>query len=106
MEQRGRTTPAASRSDKGGWSIFYTYLAGRGNIWRGPTLLSARAALFVVRLADRPKDGRLRSAWIDALDLPALQRICRQMQKQFWQNPSYVRVTTCESSRYIRALGS
>src|SRR5690348_16949468 len=54
--------PAASRSiDNGGWGIFYTYLVGRGIFRAAPTLLSERAALFVVRLTDRPKDGRLRA---------------------------------------------
>ena len=37
-----------------------------------------------------PKMEALRDAWFDAPDLRAQQRICRQMQEQFWLNPSYV----------------
>ncbi|MBV8089979.1 MAG: ABC transporter substrate-binding protein, partial [Alphaproteobacteria bacterium] len=29
-------------------------------------------------------------AWFDAPDLTAQQKICRDMQQEFWQNPSYV----------------
>jgi peptide/nickel transport system substrate-binding protein len=32
----------------------------------------------------------LREAWFDAPDVEAQQKICRDMQEQFWQNPSYV----------------
>jgi peptide/nickel transport system substrate-binding protein len=32
----------------------------------------------------------LREAWFDAPDLATQQKICRDMQQQFWQNPSYV----------------
>jgi peptide/nickel transport system substrate-binding protein len=32
----------------------------------------------------------LREAWFDAADLAAQQKICREMQQLFWQNPSYV----------------
>jgi peptide/nickel transport system substrate-binding protein len=32
----------------------------------------------------------LREAWFDAPDVEAQQKICRDMQEQFWQNPFYV----------------
>jgi peptide/nickel transport system substrate-binding protein len=32
----------------------------------------------------------LREAWFDAPDLEVQQKICREMQGEFWQNPTYV----------------
>ena len=34
--------------------------------------------------------SRCERAWFDAPDVEAQQKICRDMQEQFWQNPSYV----------------
>jgi hypothetical protein len=31
----------------------------------------------------------LREAWFDAPDLEVQQKICREMQEEFWQNPTY-----------------
>ena len=75
--------------DKGGWSIFFSFqtstqnttpaaaigLRADGNGWYGwPT---------------DPDMERLREAWFDAPDLAAQQRLARDMQVQFWRNPSY-----------------
>jgi len=77
--------------DKSGWSIFYTYLGGMGNISPGPDIAIRASGLDSwFGWPTDPKMEALREAWFDAPDLAAQQHICRQMQEQFWQNPSYV----------------
>ena len=77
--------------DKGGWNIFYTYLGGMGNISPGPDIaIRASGADSWFGWPTDPKMEVLREAWFDAPDLAAQQRICREMQQEFWQNPSYV----------------
>jgi peptide/nickel transport system substrate-binding protein len=77
--------------DKGGWNIFYTYLGGFGNISPGPNIAirgSGGNSWF-----GWPTDAdmeALRDQWFAAPDLPAQQKICRDMQTHFWQSPSYV----------------
>ena len=36
-----------------------------------------------------PKMEALREAWFDAPDIAAQQKICEQMQVEFWLNPPY-----------------
>lgn len=77
--------------DKGGWNIFYTYLGGMGNISPGPNIaIRASGADAWFGWPDDPNMEALREAWFDAPDLEAQQRISRDMQEHFWQNPSYV----------------
>jgi peptide/nickel transport system substrate-binding protein len=77
--------------DKGGWNIFYTYLGGMGNISPGPDIaIRASGADAWFGWPSDPKMEALREAWFDAPDLEAQQKICREMQEEFWQNPSYV----------------
>jgi len=77
--------------DKGGWNIFYTYLGGFGNISPGPNIAtrgSGGNAWF--GWPTDPDMEALRDQWFAAPDLPSQQKICREMQSHFWQNPSYV----------------
>jgi peptide/nickel transport system substrate-binding protein len=77
--------------DNGGWSIFYTSLGGMWNISPGPNLaLRASSDDAWFGWPRDPKMEALRDAWFDAPDLEAQQKICREMQEEFWQNPSYV----------------
>jgi peptide/nickel transport system substrate-binding protein len=77
--------------DKGGWNIFFTYLGGMGNISPGPDIaIRASGADSWFGWPNDPKMETLRKAWFDAPDLAAQQKICRDMQLEFWQNPSYV----------------
>jgi peptide/nickel transport system substrate-binding protein len=83
----------ASRApvDKGGWSVFYTNLGGMGNISPGPNIaIRASGADSWFGWPNDPKMEVLREAWFDASDVEAQQQICREMQEEFWQNPSYV----------------
>src|SRR5580693_2270255 len=77
--------------DKGGWNIFYTYLGGMGNISPGPDIaIRASGADAWFGWPNDPKMEALREVWFDAPDLEAQQKICREMQEEFWQNPTYV----------------
>jgi peptide/nickel transport system substrate-binding protein len=93
MEWASVVARRASREpiDKGGWNIFYTYLGGMGNISPGPDIaIRASGADAWFGWPTDPKMEALREAWFDAPDVEAQQKICRDMQEQFWQNPSYV----------------
>jgi peptide/nickel transport system substrate-binding protein len=93
MEWGSVVARRASREppDKGGWNIFYTYLGGMGNISPGPDIaIRASGADAWFGWPTDPKMEALREAWFDAPDLEAQQKICREMQEEFWQNPSYV----------------
>jgi peptide/nickel transport system substrate-binding protein len=76
--------------DKGGWNIFYTWLGGFGNISPAPSISirgNGTAAWF--GWPTNQKIEELYSAWFDAPDLAAQQKICEAMQVAFWQNPTY-----------------
>jgi len=93
MEWGSVVARRASREpiDKGGWNIFYTYLGGMGNISPGPDIaIRASGADAWFGWPTDPKMEALREAWFDAPDLEAQQKICRDIQEHFWQNPSYV----------------
>ena len=93
MEWGSVVARRASREplDKGGWNIFYTYLGGMGNISPGPDIaIRASGADAWFGWPDDPKMEALREAWFEAPDQEAQQNICREMQEEFWQNPSYV----------------
>lgn len=93
MEWGSVVARRASRepSEKGGWNIFYTYLGGMGNISPGPDIAirASGADAWFGWPADAKMEA-LRGAWFDAPNLEEQQKICRQMQEEFWQNPSYV----------------
>ena len=77
--------------ERGGWNIFYTYLGGFGNISPGPNIAirgSGTKAWF--GWPTDPDMEALREAWFEAPDLAGQQKICRDMQIRFWQNPTYV----------------
>jgi len=93
MEWGSVVARRASREpiDKGGWNIFYTYLGGMGNISPGPDIaIRASGADAWFGWPTDPKMEALRTAWFDAPDLEVQQKICRDMQEEFWQNPLYV----------------
>jgi peptide/nickel transport system substrate-binding protein len=77
--------------DHGGWNIFYTYLGGFNNISPGPNIAirgTGEKAWF--GWPTDPDMEALREAWFEAPDLAAQQKLCRDMQARFWQNPGYV----------------
>jgi peptide/nickel transport system substrate-binding protein len=87
------TQRRASREppEKGGWNIFFTFLEGT-NIFNPAGHLGIRGngekAWFGWPTAPRLEE--LRQAWFDAPDLAAQKAICRELQRQFWQDVPYV----------------
>jgi peptide/nickel transport system substrate-binding protein len=77
--------------DHGGWNIFYTYLGGFGNISPGPNIaIRGTGTKAWFGWPTDPDMESLREAWFEAPDLAAQQKICREMQVHFWQNPTHV----------------
>jgi peptide/nickel transport system substrate-binding protein len=77
--------------DHGGWNIFYTYLGGFGNISPGPNIaIRGTGTKAWFGWPTDPDMEALREAWFEAPDLAAQQKICREMQVHFWQNPTHV----------------
>jgi peptide/nickel transport system substrate-binding protein len=76
---------------QGGWNAHCTYTAGYDllNPATNPSLNAIGRAGFVGWPTD-PKLAALRSVWFDTPDLAAQQRLCQDIQLQFWQNPPYV----------------
>ena len=79
--------------DKGGWNAHCTYTAGYDllNPGSNPSLNAVGAGGFV-GWPTNPKLASLRSAWFDASDLPAQQRICADIQSEFLRDPPYIPV--------------
>jgi peptide/nickel transport system substrate-binding protein len=76
--------------DKGGWNIFYTYLGGFGNISPAPNIaIRGNGASAWFGWPTNEKLESLYSAWFDAPDQAAQQKICEAMQVAFYQNPTY-----------------
>ncbi len=77
--------------DHGGWNVFYTYLGGFGNISPGPNIaIRGTGTKAWFGWPTDPEMEALRDAWFEAPDLAAQQKLCRDMQAHFWQNPGYV----------------
>ena len=76
--------------DKGGWNIFFTFLGGFGNISPAPNIAirgNGTGAWF--GWPNNPQIEDLYSAWFEAPDQAAQQKICEAMQIAFWQNPTF-----------------
>ncbi len=77
--------------DKGGWNIFYTWLGGFGNISPAPNIaIRGNGKAAWPGWPTNAKMEELFSAWFEAPDLAAQQKLCEQMQTVFWQDPTYV----------------
>ncbi len=77
--------------EKGGWNIFYTWLGGFGNVSPAPNIAirgNGSAAWF--GWPTNPKVEEYYSAWFEAPDPAAQQKVCDAMQIAFWQDPSFV----------------
>ncbi len=73
---------------KGGWHIFFTFQTSTQNITpAAATSLRADGKGWYGWPVD-PEMEVLREAWFDAPDLAAQQRISRDIQNQFFRNPS------------------
>jgi peptide/nickel transport system substrate-binding protein len=75
--------------DQGGWNIFFTFLGGMGNVSPASAIPLRADGHGWFGWPDDPKMEALRKSWFDAPDLAAQQKVCADMQTQFFQNPSY-----------------
>ena len=95
--------------DKGGWNVFYTYLGGFGNISPAPDIsIRGNGAGAWFGWPTDPKMEALRDAWFEAPDLAAQQKLCREMQVEYFQNPPYVALGMYDSPtafhRYLKDI--
>jgi peptide/nickel transport system substrate-binding protein len=77
--------------DKGGWNIFIGSLSGTNNFNPASQLGirgNGKAAWF--GWPTMPRIEALRQDWFDAPDLVAQQRICTEIEKQFWIDAPYI----------------
>jgi peptide/nickel transport system substrate-binding protein len=85
QQRRASMEPIA----KGGWHIFFTFQTSTQNITpAAATSLRADGKGWYGWPVD-PEMEALRDAWFDASDLAARQRISRDIQVQFFRDPSY-----------------
>jgi peptide/nickel transport system substrate-binding protein len=76
--------------DKGGWSMFFTYGGGTGNVSPASlTVIRSDPASAWFGWPNDPKMEALRLAWYDAPGLAAQQKLCAEMQAELFDNPSY-----------------
>ena len=76
--------------DKGGWSMFFTYGGGTGNVSPASlTVIRSDPATAWFGWPNDPKMEALRLAWYDAPDLAAQKKLCAEMQAELFENPSY-----------------
>jgi peptide/nickel transport system substrate-binding protein len=74
--------------DKGGWHIFFTFQTSTQNITpAAATSLRADGNGWYGWPVD-PEMERLRAAWFDAPDQETRQRISRDIQIEYFRNPS------------------
>jgi peptide/nickel transport system substrate-binding protein len=79
-----------SPPDKGGWNIFFTFLGGTGNILPAADIaIRANGDKAWFGWPTNPKQQALLESWFDAPDLAAQQKVCRDLQEGFWQDPSF-----------------
>jgi peptide/nickel transport system substrate-binding protein len=75
--------------DQGGWNIFFTYLGGIGNVSPASAIALRSDGKGWFGWPTDPKMEELRASWFDAPNLGAQQKVCAEMQTQFFKNPSY-----------------
>jgi peptide/nickel transport system substrate-binding protein len=104
----------ASRApvDKGGWSIFVTYLNGTNNFDPAGQLgIRGNGDKAWFGWPNAPKLEEARDAWFAAPDLAAQKAACERLQLQFWQDVPYLPLgayyqTTAFNSRRVSGMRS
>ena len=76
--------------EHGGWNAHCTYTVGFDLLTPGTNLsLNAIGRAGFVGWPTNAKLTTLRNQWLDAGDLSEQQRICREIQAEFWKDPPY-----------------
>jgi peptide/nickel transport system substrate-binding protein len=89
VERRASKNPP----DQGGWNLFFTYLTGLDEF--NPAVdvsLRGNGAAGWFGWPTMPKLDQLRSAWVDAPDLPTQKKIAAEIQQQVFDNPPFFRL--------------
>ncbi|HET6182133.1 MAG TPA: ABC transporter substrate-binding protein [Acetobacteraceae bacterium] len=85
VQRRASRKPVA----EGGWNIFFTFLGGIGNVSPASDIAIRSDGNGWFGWPTDPEMEKLRAAWFDAPDLAAQQKVCADMQAEFYKNPSY-----------------
>jgi peptide/nickel transport system substrate-binding protein len=77
--------------DKGGWNVQFTFMDGvvTFNPWNN-FALAANGAKAAFGWPSSERIEALRADWLQAADLDAQRRICRDLQLQLWQDVPYI----------------
>jgi peptide/nickel transport system substrate-binding protein len=76
--------------DKGGWNVFFTFLGGPGNVSPASNIaIRASGGDAWFGWPNIPKLEALRLSWFDAPDLAAQQKVCRAIQAEWWNGPTF-----------------
>ena len=103
VQRRSSRKPPA----EGGWNVFFTYLNGTNNFDPASQLgLRGNGDQAWFGWPRAPRLEELRAAWFDAPDLPGQQRICAEIQRTFFQDPTYLPLGAYyEATAYRRLTG-
>jgi peptide/nickel transport system substrate-binding protein len=76
--------------DKGGWNVFFTFLGGPGNVSPASNIaIRASGGNAWFGWPNIPKLEALRLSWFDAPDLAAQQQVCKAIQAEWWNGPTF-----------------
>jgi peptide/nickel transport system substrate-binding protein len=91
---------------QGGWNVFFTFMDSTSNFTPfGNPALSGNGVDGWAGWPTSPRIEALRQAWLDASDLEAEKRICRELQLQLWQDVPYIPMGQCvQQTCYRRTL--
>jgi peptide/nickel transport system substrate-binding protein len=87
VRRRGSKQPL----QQGGWNVFFTFLDSTSNFTpAGNPALRGNGGDGWDGWPTSPRLEELRQDWIDASDLEAEKRICRELQLQLWRDVPYI----------------
>jgi peptide/nickel transport system substrate-binding protein len=91
---------------QGGWNVFFTFMDSTSNFTPfGNPALSGNGANGWAGWPTSPRIEELRQVWLDASDLEAEKRACRELQLQLWQDVPYIPMGQCvQQTCYRRTL--
>ena len=90
---------------EGGWSVFFTNLNGTNNFDPAGQLgLRANGDKAWFGWPSVPRLEELRAQWFEAPDLEAQKRICAEMQRVFFEQPTYIPLGAYYESTATRRL--
>ena len=87
VRRRGSKQPV----QQGGWNVFFTFFDSTSNFTpAGNPGLRGNGVDSWDGWPTSPRLEELRQAWLDASDLDAEKRVCRELQLQLWRDVPYI----------------